>query len=75
MHWRHALPKSALAFFTASVFLVGCEGKLAGIGDMELQDKIYQCNTTADQSPGFAISCDNYRRECERRRDKGRFVC
>ena len=75
MHWRQALPKTMLPLIAASVFLAGCESKLAGISDVELQDKIYQCNTTVDQSPGFAISCDNYRRECERRRDKGRFVC
>ena len=27
------------------------------------------------QNPGFAISCDNYRRECLRRRDQGKFLC
>lgn len=55
--------------------LAGCESKLAALSDSELQDRMYQCNTTAEQSPGFAISCDNYRRECERRREEGRFVC
>lgn len=55
--------------------LAGCEGKLASLSDAELQDRIYECNATTDQSPGFAISCDNYRRECARRRDEGRFVC
>jgi hypothetical protein len=56
-------------------FLSACESKLASLTDAELQDRIYQCQTTTEQSPGFAISCDNYRRECERRREQGRFVC
>jgi len=64
-----------LPLVAVSLFLAGCESELAGISDVELQDRIYQCNTTVDQSPGFAISCDNYRRECERRRENGRFVC
>lgn len=55
--------------------IAGCEGKLAGLTDSELQDRIYECNAAQSQSPGFAISCDNYRRECERRRDEGRYVC
>lgn len=53
----------------------GCEGKLAGMSDTTLQDKMHECNTQTSQSPGFAISCDNYRRECERRREAGRYVC
>ena len=55
--------------------LTGCEGKLESMSDEDLQDKVYECNRQASQSPGFAISCDNYRRECARRRDEGRFVC
>lgn len=55
--------------------LAGCEGKLAGLSDSDLQDRIYECDSTTEQSPGMAISCDNYRRECKRRRDEGRFVC
>ena len=55
--------------------LAGCEGKLASLPDNELQDRMYECDTTLDQSPGMAISCDNYRRECGRRREEGRFVC
>ena len=53
----------------------GCEGRLAGLSDRELQDRVYECNTQQSQSPGFAITCDNYRRECARRREQGRYVC
>lgn len=55
--------------------LAACESKLAGLSDTELQDRMYECSTTVDQAPGMAISCDNYRRECQRRREEGRFVC
>jgi hypothetical protein len=55
--------------------LAGCESKLASLSDRELQDRIYECNAQRSQSPGFAISCDNYRRECENRRDAGHYVC
>lgn len=55
--------------------IAGCEGKLAQMPDTELQDRMYECDSTAEQAPGMAISCDNYRRECKRRRDEGRFVC
>lgn len=55
--------------------LAGCEGKLAALSDHDLQDRIHECSNQQSQSPGFAISCDNYRRECARRRDDGRYVC
>ena len=57
------------------LLLSGCEGKLAGMEDNELQDRMHACRTTTNQAPGFAISCDNYKRECDRRRKEGRFVC
>lgn len=57
------------------VGLAACDSKLASVSDQTLQERIYECNHTFDQSPGFAIRCDNYRRECLRRRDEGRFVC
>jgi hypothetical protein len=73
---RSRFRKPALLLVLAGLTgLAGCEGKLAKLSDTELQDRMYECNTTTDQSPGMAISCDNYRRECERRREEGRFVC
>ncbi|MCB1685854.1 MAG: hypothetical protein R3E82_05600 [Pseudomonadales bacterium] len=62
-----------LCFLVSMV--AGCESRLAGLSDTELQDNVHECNTQSSQSPGFAISCDNYRRECERRREAGRYVC
>ncbi|MEZ5561157.1 MAG: hypothetical protein R3E86_21765 [Pseudomonadales bacterium] len=65
----------AVALASVMLLLGACESKLASLTDAELQDRIYQCSINQDQSPGFAISCDNYRRECQRRRDSGRYVC
>jgi hypothetical protein len=57
------------------LMLAACGGKLGGMNDSDLQDKVFTCNTSLTQSPGFAISCDNYRRECSRRREEGQYVC
>ncbi len=54
--------------------LASCEGSLDGMPDAELQEKVFECSKPG-LSPGMAITCDNYRRECERRRSLGRFVC
>jgi hypothetical protein len=73
MRWNRAIRTTA--FFAAFVLLAACGGKLGGLSDADLQDHVYECNTAQSQSPGFAISCDNYRRECKRRRDDGNYVC
>ena len=52
-----------------------CGGKFADINDDDLRDEMNRCNRIIQKSPGFAISCDNYARECESRRDEGRYVC
>ena len=36
---------------------------------------MHDCRMSQDQSPGMAIRCDNIERECERRREDGRYVC
>ena len=55
--------------------LSGCGSKLADVSDNELADQMHACRTDQDPSPGRAIACDNYKRECDRRRKEGRFVC
>lgn len=60
---------------TALLAMTACDGGMADMPDAELQDNIYECDSTSEQSPGMAIACDNYRRECRNRRDQGRFVC
>ncbi len=55
--------------------MAGCGNELEALSDSQLQDRSYQCAQATEQTPGQAISCDNYRRECQRRRDLGRYVC
>lgn len=55
--------------------LAACNNKLAALTPEELRDRIYECERTAEPGPGLAIACDNYRRECERRRNAGQYVC
>ena len=69
------MKKLGALFLAAPFFLSGCENKFASIPDNELADSMYECRTVQDQAPGMAIRCDNVRRECERRRDEGRYVC
>lgn len=64
-----------LAGSIALLAMAGCDNKFASIPDEELADKMYECRTVNDQSPGMAIKCDNVERECKRRREEGRFVC
>jgi len=52
------------------------DSKFADISGSELQDRYSRCENADSLSPGGAITCDNIRRECERRADeKGRRVC
>ena len=74
--------RQKLADFTQPLFLVaaliasnGCSNDMAEIPDTELADSMYECRQTVDHSPGGAIRCDNIARECERRRNEGRYVC
>ncbi|AUM11473.1 hypothetical protein [Ketobacter alkanivorans] len=59
------------------VMLSACgDSKFADISGSELQDRYSRCENADSLSPGGAITCDNIRRECERRADeKGRRVC
>jgi hypothetical protein len=67
---------SCLSFLLLSL-LAGCgDSKFADLSSSELQDRYYDCEQSSNMSPGAAITCDNIRRECERRADeKGRKVC
>ena len=57
------------------LLLVACSSKFTGMNDDDLRDKMNSCARILQKSPGFAIRCDNYTRECQNRRDKGRYVC
>ncbi len=55
--------------------LGGCDSRMNTMKDTDLQDRMYECHAALSQNPGFAISCDNVRRECLRRRKEGKFLC
>ena len=63
-----------LTFALGLLAAAGCGSQMEDISDAELQEKVYECRSSS-LSPGMAIACDNFRRECERRRSEGRFVC
>lgn len=75
MPQRRSAGWCGVLLLAGAVGLAGCDSELARLPDETLQDRIYECNQAGEQSPGFAIRCDNYRRECLRRRQEGRFVC
>ena len=55
--------------------LLACSSKFAAMDDDDLRDEMNACNRITDKAPGFAISCDNFSRECQARHDEGRYVC
>ncbi len=69
MDWIRRIALGLLVTLSAA-----CGSSLEGMMDAELQEKVFECNKPG-LSPGMAIQCDNYRRECSRRRAQGRFVC
>lgn len=84
-HAKHPAPINAyrrpaalllrLLTFSAALTLGGCDSRMNTMGDTDLQDRMYECHSSLSQNPGFAISCDNVRRECLRRRKEGKFLC
>ncbi len=65
-----------LALLSITLLSACGDSKFAEISQSELQNRYYECENADSLSPGAAITCDNIRRECERRaKDKGRKVC
>ena len=59
------------------IVLLGCsDSKFADLSNSELQDRYSRCENADSLSPGGAITCDNIRRECDKRAsDLGRKAC
>ena len=68
-------PMGRLSLLALICALVACDSRINNMADTDLQDRMYECRDSQSQNPGFAISCDNYRRECLRRREQGKFLC
>lgn len=59
-----------------ALLIMACgDSKMAKLSDTELNEKIERCRANTSPSPGFAVACDNYQRECDRRRKEGKMVC
>lgn len=57
------------------VFLSACESKWEKMPNDELAAKSVECFNLIDPAPAMIQVCKNYKRECERRREKGIYVC
>ena len=60
-----------------STILVACEQKL-DLSDEELAARMAECQATKDEdkTPGMAVACGNYMRECQRRgKETGNYFC
>lgn len=59
----------------AAVLITACNDKWAEMPDAELAAKSVECINIRDPAPAMIQVCENYRRECERRRSNGVYVC
>jgi hypothetical protein len=65
-----------LILSTVTLFLLNaCGGALAGLDNTELATKRQDCMRQNPTSPGRVTACENIRKECERRRKSGNYVC
>lgn len=67
-------------FMLASVFaclmvLTGCEQSM-NITDEELVERMEECSDESKLTPGMAVACGNYQKECKRRgKANGNYFC
>ncbi|MBT8140693.1 MAG: hypothetical protein KJP25_13070 [Gammaproteobacteria bacterium] len=61
---------------TASVALLqGCVRGM-DISDEELVARMSECMSDSNKTPGMAVSCGNYQKECKRRgKATGNYIC
>ncbi|MEO9653766.1 hypothetical protein [Marinomonas sp.] len=67
-----------LALLLCTLSLAACDffaGPSADIPDNELRQKWRECKYLSNPSRTKALACDNYERECDRRKGKGNFAC
>ena len=70
--------KHSVGIMLATVALAGCDmfaGPAADIPDTELRSKWRECKRITNPSRTKHLACENYSRECERRKGKGNLVC
>ncbi len=58
------------------LFTVGCEKEIEKVSNVKLREKWQECEYTRNPAPAMGFACENYRKECERRRKElKRNVC
>ncbi len=64
-----------ILLFVVSTALIGCEKGL-DISNAELVKKSAECMADETKTPGMAVVCGNYQKECARRgKATGNYVC
>jgi hypothetical protein len=64
-----------LLLLMTALFMSACESKWEKMPDDELAAKASECLNMNDPAPAMIQVCKNYKRECERRRKTGKYVC
>lgn len=67
-----------LSTMFTTIILSGCDmfgGPSADIPDAELRQKWRECKSISNPSRTKVLACENYERECERRKSKGNIAC
>lgn len=55
--------------------LLACGNSVEKLDDHDLRQKVYDCENASDPTTVDVQACKNYRRECERRKKAGHYVC
>lgn len=67
--------KSTALGMLIAVLMAGCTKGL-DISDEELVKRVNECHMEDNKTPGMAVSCGNYLKECKRRGKKtGNYIC
>lgn len=70
--------KLTFGLLIATLTLAGCDmfgGPAADIPDDQLRAKWRECKSFTNPSRTKVLACDNYTRECDRRKSNGNFAC
>jgi len=72
---RSHLLQGCLMMLVSSIALTGCV-KGMDISDTELVNKIAECLAEDNKTPGMAVQCGDYPKECKRRgKATGNYIC
>lgn len=55
--------------------LQACGTSVEKLDDHDLRQKVFDCENASDPTTVDVQACKNYRRECERRKNAGHYVC